>query len=196
MTTFSGADLVVIASSTGGPVALKKVFAQFTTVLRAPLLVVQHMPAGFTSSMALSLDRECIMPVTEAAAGDVIHPGNVYIAPGGFHMVLAGSRISTCHIRLQESELVNGVRPAADVLFDSVARVYAGARVLAVVLTGMGSDGLEGVRSLKTHCKCCCLAQNEATSVVYGMPKSIVDAGLADEVLGIDKIAARIEQLA
>ena len=188
-----GFDLLLIASSTGGPAALKTICSHFQSVFPVPVLIVQHMPAGFTRSMAQSLDKECVMKVAEASEGDPIRParlcssGQLSYAGTGDHK---GRRI-----QLQKGEMVNGVRPAADVLFKSVAQVYQGSNVLAVVLTGMGSDGSEGVRALKEHCRCCCLVQNEASSVVYGMPKSVVDAGLADEILDIRVLPRRIEEL-
>lgn len=189
-----GFDLLLIASSTGGPAALKTICSHFQSVFPVPVLIVQHMPAGFTRSMAQSLDKECVMKVTEASEGDPIRPGQVYVAPGNYHMLVQGDHKGR-RIQLQKGEMVNGVRPAADVLFKSVAQVYQGSNVLAVVLTGMGSDGSEGVRALKEHCRCCCLVQNEASSVVYGMPKSVVNAGLADEILDIRVLPRRIEAL-
>ncbi|HHW61399.1 MAG TPA: chemotaxis-specific protein-glutamate methyltransferase CheB [Syntrophomonadaceae bacterium] len=193
--TLQGFDLLLIASSTGGPAALKTICSQFQSVFPIPVLIVQHMPAGFTRSMAQSLNKDCVMKVVEASEGDLIRPGQIYVAPGSYHMLVRGDRASKPRIQLQKSEMVNGVRPAADVLFKSVARVYQGANILAVVLTGMGSDGSEGVRALKETCRCYCLVQNEASSVVYGMPKSVVDAGLADEILDIKVLPRRIEEL-
>jgi two-component system chemotaxis response regulator CheB len=194
--SFFGADLVLIAASTGGPAALKTLFAGFKTPLPVPVLVVQHMPAGFTLSLAQNLDKNGVMPIAEGQEGELLQAGHVLIAPGGKHMLLEGDRTRGRRIHLEESAMVNGVRPAADVLFQSVAHGSPRIKVLAVVLTGMGSDGLQGVRSLKTRCDCYCLSQSEASSVVYGMPKSIKEAGLADEVLDIESIADRIEQLA
>ena len=189
-----GADIVVIAASTGGPVALEKVCVGLPASLEAPVLVVQHMPRDFTRIMAEALDLQAPLPVREGFEGMPIRKGEVVIAPGGFHMtaVKAGGVLQ---VLMNTAPPVNGVRPAADILFGSVAETYRGAKVLAVVLTGMGNDGMKGVRMLKRHCDCYCLVQSEKTCAVYGMPRSVYEAGLADEVLDIDSMAKRMEQL-
>lgn len=145
--------------------------------------------------MAGALDLQAPLTIREGAEGMLIRTGEILIAPGGFHMMAAGGG-GINKVSLTTSPPVNGVRPAADVLFGSVAETYRGARILAVVLTGMGNDGTQGVRMLKLSCDCYCLVQSEKTCVVYGMPKSVYDAGLADEIVDIDAIAPRIEQLA
>lgn len=153
------------------------------------------MPAGFTALMAKSLSKETNHTVIEAEHGEIISAGRVYLAPGGLHMMVKNTANAQKTIHLEESPIVNGVRPAADVLFSSIAEEYIGARVLAVVLTGMGSDGVEGIRKIKEKCFSWVIAQSERTSVVYGMPKRLVEAGLADEICDLDLIGARLQEL-
>lgn len=191
----NGVDVVVMAASTGGPVALEQVLGGFEKGLAKPILVVQHMPPEYTRVMAQKLDSRSHLRVIEGQNGDVVRAGQAIIAPGGYHMKVSGSDGFKRVIELELGEPVHGVRPSADVLFESVAREYRGARILAVVLTGMGNDGMAGIERLKQECKCYCLVQDEATCVVYGMPRSIVEAGLADEILAIDAIAPRMEAI-
>lgn len=183
-------ELLLIGVSTGGPQALARLLPQLPGNLGVPVLIVQHMPPLFTQSLAESLASRCQFRVKEAAEGDVLDGRTAYIAPGGRHMRAAtgtdGSRI----LQITDDPPENNCRPAVDYLFRSVAHAYPG-RAMAVVLTGMGSDGLIGVRLLKRH-GCFTIAQDEASCVVYGMPKAIVDAGLADAVLPLDGIAGRI----
>ena len=189
-----GVDLVLIAASTGGPVALEKVCISLPSSLQPPVLIVQHMPKDFTRIMADALDAQAPLRIYEGVDGAKIENGEIVIAPGGLHMT--ASSIGGNHkICLASSPPVNGVRPAADVLFSSVAQAYRGARILVAVLTGMGNDGTQGVRLLKLNCDCYCLIQSEKSCAVYGMPRSIYEAGLADEVLDIEEIAGRITQL-
>lgn len=190
----TGIDLVVIASSTGGPVALEKVLTGLPDDFVKPILVVQHMPEGFTGVMAESLDKKCKQHVMEGKNGDVVRAGQIIIAPGGSHMVLKKEHALRI-IELQKTAYVNGVRPSADILFKSVAQQYEKSRILAIVLTGMGSDGMEGVAELKKKCCCYCITQSEESCVVYGMPRSVVEAGLGDEILNIGEIALRIQQI-
>ncbi|MTV48888.1 chemotaxis-specific protein-glutamate methyltransferase CheB [Heliobacillus mobilis] len=192
---FNGVDLVVIASSTGGPVALEKVCQQLPANFSIPVLVVQHMPADFTRILAQSLSRKCQLPVVEAGEGELVRPGKIMIAPGGLHMTVQPGKGASKVIKLNNSPLVNGVRPAADVLFESLAQGCKRDRILAVILTGMGNDGLRGVTEMKLHCDCYCLTQSEKTCVVYGMPRSVAEAGLSDEAVDIEEIAARINRL-
>ncbi|MBC9783604.1 chemotaxis-specific protein-glutamate methyltransferase CheB [Heliobacterium chlorum] len=192
---FNGVDLVVIASSTGGPVALEKVCQQLPANFPIPVLIVQHMPAEFTRILAQSLTRKCQLPVVEAGEGETVRPGKIMIAPGGLHMTVQPGKGASKAIKLSNSPLVNGVRPAADVLFESLAQGFKRERILAVILTGMGNDGLRGVTEMKRHCDCYCLTQSEKTCVVYGMPRSVVEAGLSDEAVDIEEIAPRINRL-
>jgi two-component system chemotaxis response regulator CheB len=178
--------VVLVASSTGGPRALVSLFSSFPTGFDARILVVQHMPAGFTASLAKRLDSVGPVRVREAAAGDRVNPGVALLAPGGRHMVVerGGS------VALHDGPSRNGCRPAADELFESAARVF-GSNCLGVVLTGMGHDGRDGALALKAA-GCTVLAESEATCVIYGMPKSAKDAGAVDEEHPIEEMAAAI----
>jgi len=175
--------LVVIGSSTGGPGALHQVIPRLPADLEAGVIVVQHMPPNFTRSLAERLDMESTLPVKEAEAGDRLLTGQVFIAPGGFHLTLSQDG----GIQLNKGPAVNGVRPAVDVTLLSAAALY-GAATLAVILTGMGHDGRDGARAVK-KAGGKVIAQDEATCVVYGMPRSVVEAGLADRILPIEEIA-------
>ncbi|MGE5417286.1 MAG: chemotaxis-specific protein-glutamate methyltransferase CheB [Acidobacteriota bacterium] len=198
MASLSGVDLVVVASSTGGPQSLDTFCRGLQSGLNVPVLIVQHMPPDFTRLLAQALDGKCALTVSEGQPGDAIENRHIYIAPGGRHMIIrtpngsAGTKV----LEIIDTDPVNGVRPAADVLFESVAVAYEGRRILAVVLTGMGSDGKNGVELLKRKCKCYCITQSERTCVVYGMPKSVCDAGLSDEVVDLTNIAARVMDIA
>ncbi len=189
-------DLTVIAASTGGPVALERICSLLTTDIKKPVLIVQHMPPEFTRVLAESLSRKCLLPVSEGSEGALIKDGEIIVAPGGYHMVVRELDDNRRIIQLEGSEFVNGVRPAADVLFRSVAHTYSGMDVLAVILTGMGSDGTAGVNELKQKCNCYCITQSEPSCTIYGMPKSICDAGLSDEEVDLENIAKRMQQIA
>jgi len=178
--------LVVIGSSTGGPNALQQVVPRLPQNLPAGVLIVQHMPAGFTNSLAARLNDISPLPVKEAAEGDVVRAGQVYIAPGGYHMVIDGK----LNIRLNTNPPVHSVRPAVDVTMESVVGSFRGALV-GVILTGMGYDGAKGMAALKTAGGRT-IAQNEATCVVYGMPRVVVEMGKADKILPITEIAQGI----
>lgn len=191
----SNVDLILIASSTGGPNALEVICKQLPSKLNKPVLVVQHMQTGLTKQLAQSLDKKCKLEVMEAQDGDIVKPGQILIAQGGTHMTIKRNHTAGFKIKLELLPPVNGVRPSADVLFSSIANVYKGGKILAVILTGMGSDGRRGVEELKKQCECLCLAQSKETCVVYGMPKSVVDAGLADTVEDLEHIPYRIMQV-
>lgn len=192
-------SLLVIGSSTGGPEALTHIIPKLPANLDVPVLTVQHMPPDFTYRMAISLNEKSNIEVIEAKKGDSVLPGIVYIAPGGRHMtVKAISRepvlgIPDLRIDLNNDLPVNNCRPSVDVLLFSVARQVK-SRVLAVILTGMGSDGCKGVEELKSR-NAYCITQSKETCVVYGMPKAVVDAGLSDEQVPLDLIASRVTQL-
>lgn len=188
-------DLVVIASSTGGPIALDNVFSQLPTDINVPILIVQHMPPEFTSILAQTLNRKYNLDVKEGSDGDIMKPGRVLIAPGGMHMIVSSSKGFGKEIRLMDTPFVNGVKPSADVLFHSIAREYKDKGILAIVLTGMGSDGTQGIREMKEECNCYCITQSENTCVVYGMPKCVYEAGLSDEVAELKEIAFRMYQI-
>lgn len=188
-------DLLVIGVSTGGPNALNVVIPSLPERLGVPVLLVQHMPPMFTKSLAEHLDKKSKLRVTEAVEGETVQPNHVYIAPGGKHMAITrkpGS-FSELIVSLNDQPPVHSCRPAVDVLFKSVAQEFSGG-VLSVILTGMGEDGANGVAALRQK-GAYSLAQDERSCVVYGMPRAVVERGLADEVLPLDDIASRISAL-
>lgn len=187
-------DIILIAASTGGPAALDKIFKGIKGNISIPILVVQHMPAEFTKSLAQSLNNICKLKVVEAHNGDVIEKGQVFIAPGGLNMSVHSSNGAKL-INTEAPTDERGAKPSADLLFKSVANVYRGKKVLAVVLTGMGSDGTEGVKILKESCECFCITESEASSVIYGMPKCIEEAKLSDASIHISAIGEKINGL-
>lgn len=180
---------VAIGVSTGGPAALTALLPTLPESFPLPILVVQHMPPLFTRLLAERLNSICALNVAEAQDGDRVQPGRILIAPGDFHMkVIAGDAGPVVH--LDQSAPQNSCRPAVDVLFTSISEVYGGA-VLPVILTGMGQDGLRGSRILKAQ-GAALLAQDEASSVVWGMPGAVVNAGLASEVVPLDRMGNAI----
>ena len=180
--------LVAIGSSTGGVEALLAIISQFPSNC-PPTVITQHMPGTFTSSFAQRLDRSCAAEVTEAVDGAVLAPGKVYLAPGGAtHLEVTGKGPWRC--RLKSDDLVNGHRPSVDVLFDSVARV-AGARAVGVILTGMGKDGAVGLLAMR-QAGARTLGQDEATSVVYGMPKAAAELHAVEKQVPLGTVAAEI----
>ena len=185
-------DLVAIGISTGGPNALRKLFSEIRSDFPVPILVVQHMPAGFTHEFAESLDRLCPLKVKEAEDGDVVRPGRVFIAPGGYHMTVVGRRLATT-IKLIQSEPVNGHRPSADVLFRSLEAAF-GNRILGVLMTGMGRDGAKGIGDIYNSGGMT-IAQDSESSVVYGMPKVALENGVVDSVVSLDDMAAAISSV-
>ena len=176
---------IAIAASTGGPDALAKVLGSLPANLPVPVVVVQHMPPVFTKMFAERLDRSCAVRVVEATDGMPVTAGTVYIAPGDRHLTVTG-RVPAVTTRLTQGPPENSCRPAADALFRSVADVYGG-NTLAVVLTGMGQDGKRGCEALRAA-GAEVLAQDQASSVVWGMPGALVGAGLADAVLPLTEI--------
>jgi len=186
-------EIVVIGISTGGPNALREVFARIDPHLGRPVVVVQHMPAGFTEEFAASLDRICPLEVKEAADGDLLKPGRVLIAPGDWHVVVEKRPLAGI-VRVNQDPTENGHRPSADVLFRSVAREY-GNKALAVIMTGMGKDGARELGSVYREGGIT-LGQDEATSVVYGMPKVAYEMGHVMEQVSLEHMAERISSLA
>lgn len=185
--------VLVIGSSTGGPQALNSLIAEIGGVLqRAPVLITQHMPPTFTAVLAEHLARVAKRPVREAVDGEEIVAGTVYLAPGGKHMKVA-RRDGNAVIAIEDGPLVNFCKPAVDPLFASAAEVW-GNKVLALVLTGMGSDGLAGAKAIVAaggHV----MAQDEESSVVWGMPGQVTNAGLCSAVLSLPEIAAKLTRL-
>lgn len=187
-TTNNKINAVVIGASTGGPKALVNLISKVPKDLSIPIFIVQHMPKGFTTSFAMRLDKESKVKVVEAIDGMKIENGTVYLAPGDFHMTLDNGKIS-----LNMGDKIHGVRPAVDHLFDSAAKIY-GDSLLAIIMTGMGRDGSNGMVSVKEHCGYN-IAQNEETCVVYGMPASAVAKGVVHEILSLDDISTNMNKM-
>ncbi len=185
----SGKKLVAIGTSTGGPQALQSVITRLPGNLPCGVVIVQHMPAGFTRSLADRLNSISEIAVKEAEHDEIIKAGQVYIAPGNFHMRIAPIAGGGKKIVLSQEPPVGNHRPAVNVMFDSVAQF--GHDLISVIMTGMGSDGCEGMKKIKANGGYS-IAQDEPSCVVYGMPKAVVDAGLADEVVPLTKIAEAI----
>lgn len=181
-------QLVIIGASTGGPMALQEVLTKIPANFPLPILLVQHMPGTFTKAFADRLDRICQIKIQEAADGDVLKPGQAYLAPGGKQMLL-DSR-TPMRVKVMEGDERLNYKPSLDVTFGSAARDI-GAKVLGIVLTGMGSDGREGARLLKAQ-GATIWAQDEASSVIYGMPMAVAKAGLTDEILSLQHVAGRL----
>jgi two-component system chemotaxis response regulator CheB len=184
--------VLAIGISTGGPAALDIMLPAFPENFPLPVLIVQHMPEQFTGLFAERLNGRCRLRVREAAEGDPVSAGIIYIARGNWHMeVLAAARAGMpATLHLNQGPLENHCRPAVDALFRSAARVY-GSGVLAAVLTGMGSDGLAGCRTIREHGGSV-LAQDQASSTVWGMPGAVANAGLAHNVLPLSELAPEI----
>lgn len=184
-------ELLCVGTSTGGPNALAEVFAALPAAPPVPIVIVQHMPVLFTKLLAERLDKVGPVRFAEGADGQRILPGHAYVAPGGRHMEVARDAAGL-YLRLQDQPPENSCRPAVDVLFRSVATVCGG-RALAVILTGMGQDGLHGCRLLR-EAGAAVLAQDEASSVVWGMPGHVAQAGLADRILPLNGVAPEIHR--
>lgn len=185
----SGKKLVAIGTSTGGPQALQSVITRLPGNLPCGVVIVQHMPAGFTKSLAERLNSISEIAVKEAENDEIIKAGQVYIAPGNYHLRVATIAGGGRKIVLSQEPPVGNHRPAVNVMFDSVAPI--GTNLVSVIMTGMGCDGCEGMKKIKANGGYS-IAQDEPSCVVYGMPKAVVDAGLADEVRPLDKIAEAI----
>jgi two-component system chemotaxis response regulator CheB len=182
-------EVVAIGTSTGGPTALTELFAGLPADLPVPVVIVQHMPPMFTRLLAERLSAQSAVRVEEARPGGVLRPGHAWIAPGDYHVVVARDGTEV-RVQLNQDPPENSCRPAADVLFRSVARAF-GPAALAVVLTGMGQDGLRGCEAVRAAGGQV-IAQDEATSVVWGMPGFVARAGLADRVLPLALVAPEV----
>jgi len=185
-------EIVTIGVSTGGPSALAKLLPMIPKNIGVPILIVQHMPPIFTQSLARSLDAKCSIDVREAKDGEVLSAGTIFIAPGGKQMkVAAASDGHSRIIRITDDPPENSCKPSVDYLFRSVALYYLG-RATGIIMTGMGSDGTLGSKLMKENGSVI-IAQDEASSTVFGMPREVINAGYADIVVPIDQIAETIK---
>jgi len=181
--------LLAIGTSTGGPVALQEILTKLPASFPLPILLIQHMPATFTPAFSSRLNQSCNISVKEAENGDVLEAGSAYLAPGGKQMTLI--RIGTqIKIAINEGDSSLTYRPSVDVTFSSIAEILP-RQVLAVILTGMGADGCEGAKKLKKN-GATIWGQDEATSVVYGMPAAVADAGIVDKVLPLQEFSTQL----
>ena len=186
-------DLVVIGISTGGPQALKRLIPQFPETFPVPILMVMHMPIGYTEMYAAKLNELCRLEVREAAEGDEIKPGRVFLAPAGRHLLVQKGSNGKAVTHLDARPLNTLHRPAVDVLFQSAAEVY-GNRVLGVVMTGMGSDGKQGAAWIKSQGGLV-FTEAESSCVVYGMPSVVMEAGLSDRSIPLEDMALAIREV-
>jgi two-component system chemotaxis response regulator CheB len=184
-----GSTVIIVGASTGGPPALQQLLSELPASLPAAIVVVQHMPAGFTSSLAQRLNEISEIAVQEASDGDRLAQGLALVAPGDFHLRFKGDR----QVALDQGPRRNHVRPAVDVTMESAAEVH-GSSTIGVILTGMGSDGVRGARRLKAVGGTI-IVEHESTCVVYGMPRGVVEAGLADRIVPLHEIAAALQEL-
>ncbi|MFT8321476.1 MAG: CheB methylesterase domain-containing protein, partial [Bacillus sp. (in: firmicutes)] len=182
--------LIVIGTSTGGPRALQHVLTKLPKEINAAILIVQHMPPNFTKSLANRLNTLSSIIVKEAADGELIQKGVAYIAPGGFHLKVKpiGKKIA---VQLEQSKPVNGHRPSVDVMFHSVSLLHHYAKI-AVIMTGMGSDGTNGLLELANSDKIKAIAESKETSIVFGMPKAAIATKCIDEIQNVENIAETI----
>jgi two-component system chemotaxis response regulator CheB len=179
---------IAIGASTGGPKALVSLIKELPSELGVPIFIVQHMPAGFTTSLASRMDIESKLKVVEASDEMVIEKNVVYLAPGDYHMTVGNKKI-----RLDKREKINGVRPSVDYLFESAAEVYTN-NLLGVILTGMGKDGSTGMKRIK-ELNGYNIAQDKESSTIFGMPQSAIKLGVVDEILSLNEISQRIIEL-
>ena len=180
-------DMVVIGISTGGPQALKRLIPRLPAELAVPIAIVLHMPVGYTELYASKLNEQSALHVIESRGGETIEKGNVYLAPAGRHLTMRRTPSGEVETHLDVRPVDTLYRPSVDALFQSAAEVY-GSRVLGIVMTGMGSDGREGAAWIKAKGGTI-LTESEASCVVYGMPRSIVEAGLSDGAVSLDQMA-------
>ncbi|MFJ7933160.1 chemotaxis response regulator protein-glutamate methylesterase [Sporosarcina sp. NPDC096371] len=190
----SGKTFVLVGTSTGGPRALQEVLTKLPATIGVPILVVQHMPPGFTKSLADRLNGLCNITVKEAEDGEILESGTAYIAPGGKHLKMMKKGLDY-FVRLDAEEPPRiGHRPSVDVLLESAAE-HADVNFLTVIMTGMGYDGKVGMEVLRKNGRTMTIAESAKTSVVYGMPKAIKEAGLADEVVDLQNISESILEI-
>ncbi len=185
---FKQCSLVAMGASTGGPSALEKVLVKLPAEFPVPIIITQHMPAGFTKAFADRLNNLCKIEVKEAAKGDQMKKGAALIAPGGYHMVVS----SEGYVTLNQDPPVEHVRPAVNVMLDSAIKIY-GSKIIGVILTGMGKDGADSMESLKKRGGKT-IVQDQSTSVIFSMPKSVIDRGAADVIAPIQDIGGILTQ--
>ena len=183
--------IIALASSTGGPQALHTFIPMLPANLSVPLVIVQHMPEGFTASLAARLDQISSVHVKEAENGEFFKPGLVYVTPGGKHMEICEDASHAAYCHLSDEPPVNSLRPCADVMYKSLSKSSFD-EIICVVLTGMGADGSEGIRYLNQFKKTYVISQEASTCVVYGMPKAVEQGGLSDEVVPLKSVANSI----
>ena len=181
-------DIIALASSTGGPQALQTLIPMLPERIGVPIVIVQHMPNGFTASLAERIDHRSKLTVVEAKKGDIIRPDTVYIAKGGHQLRIAESSKGVFTTNVTNEPPVNNLRPCADVMYESLINCSFN-KILCVVLTGMGSDGANGISELKKKKRIRVISQNEESSVVFGMPKAVKEKGLSDVVCDIKEMA-------
>ncbi|MFS1518394.1 chemotaxis response regulator protein-glutamate methylesterase [Bacillus sp. SM2101] len=178
--------ILCIGTSTGGPRALQKVLQGFPKSINVPIIIVQHMPAGFTKSLASRLNSLCDICVKEGENGEIIQNGTAYIAPGGSHLKV--KKVGTSLVlQIDQSSIKNGHRPSVDVMLESVSEI-SGYMKIAIIMTGMGSDGTEGLKTLKSKGNAKAIAESQDTSIVFGMPKSAIAANVIDDVADLGDI--------
>ena len=187
-------ELVAIAASTGGPRAIQRILEKIETTSIAPIVIVQHMPKGFTKSFAERLNEVSKLEVVEGYDNLPLKPGMAVVAPGGSHLIVEYNKMRQLVSRLSDMPPLHSVKPAADFLFLSVADTVGGAS-LGVILTGMGRDGAEGAKAIRQKGGYV-IAESSETCVIYGMPKAAVESGGVDEVLPLDVIPERLEEMA
>ena len=189
--SITGNTIVAIASSTGGPKALQAVIPKLPGQLNAPVLIVQHMPKGFTASLAERLNNISEIAVKEAEEGDELRKGQVYIARGGSHMNVKKSSSGKHVITYSDQPTREGVKPCANYMYESLAECGYD-NIVCTVMTGMGADGTEGIKNLKQKKKVHVISQDQETSIVYGMPRNVASVGLSDQVVPLNQIAQEI----
>ena len=185
-------EIIALGISTGGPNALREVFADLSADIKVPMVVVQHMPAGFTKEFAMSLDSICPLEVKEAQDGDILKPGRVLIAPGSHHFIVEKRSLASI-IRVIDTEPRNGHRPSVDVLFESVAKTYQN-HALGIIMTGMGRDGAEQLAEMRKQ-GARTLGQDKESSIVYGMPKVAHELGGVQKQVSLSNMAAEINSI-
>lgn len=185
--------IVAIGTSTGGPRALQEVLSNISPMLKAPILIVQHMPKGFTKSLADRLNTISPITVKEAEDDEILQNGTAYIAPGDRHLNIKQISKNKYKIKLEDGPNISGHKPSVDSLFESLCS-QPDSHIMAVIMTGMGSDGTKGIKCLKETKKSFNIAEDESSCIVYGMPKSAVAAGAVDKTVVLSKIASEINK--